>query len=190
MGFRDFLLNEERSHLGHRVGDVLNSLHNIQSDMENLGSRHLARLADDIVNQLRKILHGNWTDKQKVYLKDVQRVAVAIKRAIEERDDLQQIVPAATQQLQTIAGKMGLRVNNLTAPPDEGGEDISQQDFQLTGNGPEQQQQQQQQQPQQQPQQQQNQQSPDQPPPGADTGGFDPNSQMGAGTSMGQGLGL
>lgn len=136
MSFKIFILNEESRYLGNKVGDVLTAAQEIEQDIENLGSRHLNRLADNIVNQIRKILHSNWSNKSEKHLQKLQRVAVAIKKTIEEKGDLKQILPAAVQELQNISGKLGVKVNNLQAPPEElGGEDVSQSDFELTGDG-------------------------------------------------------
>ena len=137
MSFKKFLLNEEKNYLGHRVGDVLTAAQELEQDMENLGSRHLNRLADNVVNQIRKILHGHWGSKSEKHLQKLQRIGVAIKKTIEDKGDLKQILPTAVQELQNISGQLGVKVNNLQAPPEQmGGEDVSQSDFQLTGNGP------------------------------------------------------
>jgi hypothetical protein len=172
MGFREFLLNEEKSHLGHRLSDVLTSIRDIQDDMENLGSRHLSRLADQIVDEFRKIIHGNWGDQQVKHLKAVQRCAVALKKAIEDRDDLKEVVPAIAQELQQILTKMKIKVNDLEAPDQQGqeGDPVKQSDFEITPPQPKQQDQggqgeDQQNQPQ------------EEPPPGADAGGMGPMPQ-------------
>lgn len=128
--FKTFLLNEEKSYLGHKVGDVLTSMQDIQTDMENLGSRQLVRMAEEIVNQIRKILHGSWTGSSTHHLKDLQRVAVSLMRTIEEKGDLKEAIPTAVQFLQKVSGQLGIKVNNLEAP-EEGG-DIAPEDFQTT----------------------------------------------------------
>lgn len=139
--FKLFLLNEERSYLGHRVGDVLTALQDIEQDMPNLGSRHLTKLAEDMVNQIRKILHGSWSPKYHRHLKELQKVAVALKKTIEEKGDLKEILPAASAAIQQLSGKLGVKVNNLDAPDELPGQNITQQDFQMTGPDPSQQQQ-------------------------------------------------
>lgn len=153
MGFEEFLINEEKSHLGHRVSDVLTGMHDLQTDMENMGSRHLARFADQIVDEIRKIIHGTWGDQQKKYMHNLQRVAVALKKAIEDRDDLKQIIPSASQELQDILQKLGVKTNSLKAPEEQEtqGQEIQPQDYQLTPEP---------------------QKKPEEQPPGADTGGM------------------
>ena len=132
MRLKEFLLNEEKSHFGHRVGDVLTTVQDLQNDMENMGSRHLSRLSDQIVDELRKIIHGTWGDNQKKHLKPLQRAAVALKKAVDERDDLKEIIPTVSQELQNVLGKLGVRVNNLNAPEEQGAGDIKNSDFQQT----------------------------------------------------------
>lgn len=136
--FKYYLLNEESSHLGNRVSDVLTSAQELQDDMPNMGQRHLTRVAENLANAIRKILHSQWSTSSHKHLKELQKVGVAIQRTIEDKGDLQEIIPAATQALQDLAGKLGSKVNDLKAPPEqEGGDDVTQNDFQLTGNGPE-----------------------------------------------------
>jgi len=142
--FKWFLINEDRAYLSHRVGDVLTAAHDLQSDMENLGARQVTRLSDELVNQIRKILHSQWQPNQQQYLKELQSIAVLIKKAIDEKKqkgstyDLKEVIKMAIQKLQDVSGKLGGTVNKLEAPPAEAGQEISQQDFQLTGNGPQQ----------------------------------------------------
>jgi hypothetical protein len=134
--FKLFFLNEERSYLGRRVGDVLTSMQELQDDLPNLGSRHLTRLAEDIINQIRKIIHSRWEPKNFKYLTELQKIAVAINKTIDERGDLKTILPAATQAMQDLSSKLGVKINAIQSPEEIGGENISMQDFQLTGNGP------------------------------------------------------
>ncbi len=150
--FSDFLLNEEKSFLGRRVGDVLTAVQDVQQDMPNLGTRHLTKIAEDLVNQIRKILHGTWSAKHQKDLKELQKIGVAIMRTIDEKGDLKEILPAAAQQLETLSGKLGVKVNSLQAPEQMDGQDISQDDFQITGPNPQDQPDPQQPPPQQQPQ--------------------------------------
>lgn len=114
--FKTFLINEDRSFLAHKVSDILTSMQELQEDMPNLGSRHLAKLAEQIVNQIRKILHERWSPKNLPYLKSLQKIAVAIQKTIEERDDLKEIFPAVLSSMQDLSGQLGVKINNLEAP--------------------------------------------------------------------------
>lgn len=135
--FSYFLLNEEKSYLGHRVGDVLTSVQELEDDMENLGSRQLMRFAEEIVNQIRKIIHGNWKPRYNNNLKELQKIAVAIQRTVDDKGDLRSMLPAVTQSLQELSNKLGVKVNDVEAPEiEDQGEDISVNDLQSTGPMP------------------------------------------------------
>jgi len=134
--FKVFLLNEEKNYLGRKVAGVLTPMQELQDDMQNMGARHLIRTAEKLVNDIRKILHGHWEQQQDKYLKELQKIAVAIQKTIEEKGDLREIIPSATQALQTLSGKLGVKVNNLQGPEMQVGEPVSQSDFEETGEGP------------------------------------------------------
>jgi hypothetical protein len=134
--FKGFLINEEKNYLGRKVAGVLTPMQELQDDMQNMGARHLIRVAEKLVNDIRIILHGHWEQQQQKYLKELQRVAVAIQKTIEDKGDLRDIIPSATQALQTLSGKLGVRVNNLQGPEMQAGQPISPDDFEETGTGP------------------------------------------------------
>ncbi len=113
--FKRYLINEEKSYLGQKIGDTLSAVQNIQDDMENMGTRHLSRMAEKIVNQIRQILHSQWSPKHLPKLKELQRIAVALQKTIEEKGDLRELIPAATSALEKLSGDMGTKVNNLPA---------------------------------------------------------------------------
>ena len=133
--FNNFLLNEERGYLGHKVNDVLTGMQDLQGDMDNMGTRHLNRLADQVVNQIRKIIHGEWAARNHNSLKDLQKIAVALKKTIEEKGDLKEILPASVQAMQTLAGDLGVKVNDMEAP-ELPGQEATADDFQPTGPDP------------------------------------------------------
>jgi len=134
--FKVFLLNEQKNYLGRKVASVLTPMQELQDDMQNMGARHLIRIAEKLVNDIRKILHGHWDQQQQHFLKELQKIGVAIQKTIEDKGDLREIIPAATQALQTLSGKLGVKINNLQGPEVQGGEPVSQGDFEETGNGP------------------------------------------------------
>ncbi len=134
--FKGYLINEDKKYLGKKVAGVLTPMQELQDDMQNMGARHLIRVAEKLVNEIRKILHGHWEQQQQQYLKDLQRIGVAIQRTIEDKGDLRDIIPAATQALQTLSGKLGVKVNDLEGPEMQAGEPVSQDDFEETGDGP------------------------------------------------------
>lgn len=138
--FKHYLLNEEKAYLGHRIGDVLTVVHDLEGDIPGLGTRQISRIGEEIVNQIRKILHGQWSPREAKNLKDLQKIGVALMKAIDEKGDLKEIVPAIASQLEEITGKMGMKNNDIQLPQ-QGDEDPSGQngqdmDMQLTAMGP------------------------------------------------------
>jgi hypothetical protein len=139
MHFKDFLLNEEKAYLGHRVSDVLTGVHDLEEDMPGMGVRHIMKVAEDIVSQIRKIIHGQWSPRHTKDLKDLQKIGVALMKAIDEKGDLKTLIPTISQSLETISGRLGIKTNDIQPPEESGGEtgqngqDMS---MQLTANGP------------------------------------------------------
>lgn len=136
MDFKGYLITESNNFLGNKIGDILTATQELQDDMENLGARHIIRTADSIVNQIRIILHSQWSPRQQKHLEDLQRVAVALKKTIEEKGDIKEVIPAAVRELESISTKLGSKVTKLKGAEEAGGKDASQQDMTLTGDGP------------------------------------------------------
>ena len=139
MGFKQFLITENKKFLGKKLSDVLNSLNDIQQDAPNLGQRHLVRLAEKEVNNLRSILKKSWSEPiTQNYLPDIQRIAFNLAKTIEDKGDLKDMLPQALQELQTVSGRLGVKQNELEGVPVPGGEEVGPDDFDLTAQGPEQ----------------------------------------------------
>lgn len=142
MRFSEFILNENKAYLGHKVGDILTAAHDLQDDIDNLGARQISRMADSIVSHIRKILHQQWEPIHKSYLKELQAIAVMIKKAIDEKKeqgttyDLKETIKMCIQKLEDVSTKLGTPVNKATAPPVDDGENMDDNDFELTGDGP------------------------------------------------------
>ena len=135
MGFKDFLLNEGRNYLGKQIGDILTSLQEIQEDSPNLGMRHLSRLVDTEIDNMRAILKDNWTEEeQREFLPTIQKVAVFLKKTIEDKGDLRETLPAALKELENLSGRLGVKVNKLKGVPEGGDEQVA--DFELTSPDP------------------------------------------------------
>lgn len=122
VNFKEFLLNENKIRLGKRVGDVLNSVHELQDDMENISVRHLKKVAENIVNQIRRILHSQWGTEDHKYLKRLQSVGVAIMKALEEKGDIKEILSQVGSELESLSKKLGVKINQLEPPADKGQE--------------------------------------------------------------------
>ena len=89
--------------------------------MDSMGTRQQVKNAELIANQVRRILHSNWRDQEKEHLKDLQKIGVAILKAIEEKDDLKGILASAKSELENVSGGLGTPVQQLNKP--EGGKE-------------------------------------------------------------------
>lgn len=134
--FNEYLINEDRNYLGQKVAQVLSDVQSLQNDMENLGSRRLSQHMQEIVDEIRTILHSRWNPKHLNRLQDLQAIAVAIQKAISEKGDVKSLLPMVAKSMETLSGKMGVKVNNLEAPDIGDQSNISPQDFQSTGQQP------------------------------------------------------
>lgn len=115
MQFKQFLLNEGQSYFAQKLGDVLEALQDLSDNAKNIGTRQLVRYSEEIVNHMRIILHTHWSKEEEKHLRTLQKVGVAIMRAIEERDDLPEILVSATQEIQKLMGDIGVPMHNLGA---------------------------------------------------------------------------
>lgn len=116
MNFKDFILNESHNYFGQKIGDILTALHELKSDSKNMGSRDLTRFSERIVNQIRRILHSQWPREEKKHLLTLQKVAVAIMKAIDEREDLPTVISGAAAEIEKLSGRLGVPINKLGAP--------------------------------------------------------------------------
>lgn len=120
--FKNFLINENKYYLGQKVGDLLTALQSLSEDAPNLGNRALIRSSQGIVNQIRRILHGRWEDEDVNSLKELQKVGVALCKAIDTKDDIAAVVASSVDILEKITQDMEVPVNDL-ASDQEGGEE-------------------------------------------------------------------
>lgn len=111
--FKNYLLNEQKHYLGQRSGDILTALQNLQDDAENMGSRVLIRVCQGIVNQIRIILHGRWDEEDVKYLKKLQKIGVALMRAVDDNDDLPQVISSAVMELEGLLNDLQMPINSL-----------------------------------------------------------------------------
>lgn len=118
MNFKEYLITENLSYFGKRTGDVLNAVQTLTQDGKSMGTRQLVRNSEGIVNQIRNILHSNWNKSEEKYLKLLQKVGVAIMKAIEEKDDLLEILNSSEQELSKMVSDLGVPVNSISTPDD------------------------------------------------------------------------
>lgn len=115
MRFKEFLLNEQQAYLGLKVGDILTAAQELRDDAKNMGSRDLTRFSQRIVNQIRRILHSNWPREEAKHLKVLQRVAVALMKAIDEKEDLGSTIAGSVSVLEKLVSNLGVPINKLAS---------------------------------------------------------------------------
>ncbi len=113
MQFRHFLINEESEYFGSKVGNILSAVHDLADDSQHMVTRHLNRLVSHIVNQIRSVIHSQWSISQRPYLEELQKIGVALAKAADEKEDLAELLPSVGQELETIMGKIGTPVNQV-----------------------------------------------------------------------------
>lgn len=123
MRFKEFLINEQQAYLATKVGAVLTALQELVSDIQNIGTRELVQYAGNVVNRIRRILHSNWPREEKKFLVTLQKVAVALSKSIEEKDDLQGTLSAAASELEKLVADMGMPIHKLASTEEEGSEE-------------------------------------------------------------------
>lgn len=111
--FKDFLLNEQQNILSQKIGNVLSALQTLSDDISNLGSKDKNTYADRISSDIRTILRGNWPKEQVKFLATLQKVAVAMKKTINEKGSIEDLLPNVITELENILEKMGTPVNSL-----------------------------------------------------------------------------
>jgi ATP-dependent protease HslVU (ClpYQ) ATPase subunit len=104
MQFKEYLLQENTAFLEERISDVLSALQDLNDSSENMGVRHLVSNAEKIVRQIRRIIHTHWPEREEPRLKVLQKCGVSIMKAIEEKDDLQDVLKSCQENIEEISG--------------------------------------------------------------------------------------
>lgn len=113
MEFRSYLLVEQKKYFSDKVGDVLTGIQNLLDGGKQISLRNLMQYSTEVVNQIRKILHSSWTRAEYKYLKVLQRVGVAISKAIDEKGDLEEILASSAAEVQNVLHKLGYPINKF-----------------------------------------------------------------------------
>lgn len=120
MEFKKYLLTEEKhNYFGEKIGDILTSVQELLQNEKQIGTRKLISYSKEIVGQIRKVLHTSWSSKYKKYLFVLQKCGVAIMRAIEEKDDLKEILNSVNNEISEVLKKLGVPINDLGSPEQE-----------------------------------------------------------------------
>jgi hypothetical protein len=112
--FKSFLLNENKVYLAQEIGDVLNSVQDLNDEVEKIGTRNLVRFSQIIVNKCRGILQGHWGDENKKWLLKLQKCAVALAKAIDENDNTEETLKSIQSEVEGMLNKMGVPFNKIS----------------------------------------------------------------------------
>jgi hypothetical protein len=123
MKFKEFLLNESTVVLNQKMGDILNALQELSQDSKQIGTRSLIKNSELIVNKMRGLLHQTWPQSKQKDIKLIQKCAIALMKAIDEKSDLEEVINKVIANLQNVGSSTP--INNLGTPE---GIDIPQKD--------------------------------------------------------------
>lgn len=130
MNFKDFLLNEkqmvideDKKYFGQKVGDALSAIHDMEDNSKAVGTRKLTKASLTLVNQIRTILHDQWSASLLPQLQILQRVGVALMKAIDEKGDIADVLANAGDELEKITKDLGTPINHIGSGLDDGGSD-------------------------------------------------------------------
>lgn len=65
MEFKTFLVTEQKNYFSDKVSNVLTSIQQVISSGKQIGTRQLIRDSEQVVNQMRRILHSSWSNLEK-----------------------------------------------------------------------------------------------------------------------------
>lgn len=113
MEFKEFLITEQTNYFTDKVNSLLVGVQDLVSSGDQIGERKLMELAENIVGQIRKILHTSWHARYRKHLKRLQKCGVAIMKTIDEKGDLREVLDSCQSEIGKILEKLGEPVNNL-----------------------------------------------------------------------------
>jgi hypothetical protein len=119
MRFKDFLTNENKYYLAQKSGDLLTAAQSLGEDAPNLGNRALIRATQGMINQIRLIVHGRWDDEDLKYLKTLQKIGVALCKAIDDKEDMATVISSVQSELEDMTGEMEVPVNSVGSEDEE-----------------------------------------------------------------------
>lgn len=119
MEFKEFLITESKQYLADKINDVLTSIHEVLQGGRQIGARQLIRSSEDVVNQIRRILHTSWSRSLYKHLRNLQKCGVGIMKAIDEKGDLEDVLNSCRSEIEDILEKLGKPINNIGSPEQE-----------------------------------------------------------------------
>lgn len=115
MEFKQYLLNESQATIATAIGDLLNSLQELESNSGAYGTRELSSYVERIVNTIRGIIQSSWPKDLWLELTSLQKVAVNLSKSIDgESDlDLKSVISAAAEEILKISEKLKMPITRM-----------------------------------------------------------------------------
>lgn len=113
MYFKDFLINENKHYLAERIGSILSAIQDLLQNFEGIGKRQLIFNCENIISQIRSILQDKWSEKEKPYLLEIQKVGVALAKCLNEKGEMKDVLDSTNDTLQKVSEKLGVPVNSI-----------------------------------------------------------------------------
>lgn len=113
MEFKSHLLTEQKKYFADKVGDILTSVLELLEAGKQLGLRQLLIFSQDLVGQIRKVLHTSWTRSELKYLKVLQKCGVAIMKTIDEKGDIKETLNGCRAEIENVLKKLKVPLNDL-----------------------------------------------------------------------------
>ncbi len=112
-------MTEQKDYLANRVNNVLTGVHELLAAKKQMGAKQMVRNAEDVANQIRKIIHASWPQSEHKYLKILQKCGVALMRAIDDKGDLPDAFNSVRAELEKLSHNLRVPVNKLGTGAEE-----------------------------------------------------------------------
>jgi hypothetical protein len=120
LNFKYFILRESDEFLKEKIGKIYGDLQQVQQTMKQVGTDTLLNDVKVVISQIRAIIQGHWLKQQFKYLEVLQKAGVALANAVEENDNLENIVNASVDIIKSeIMDKLSGPINDLGVEPED-----------------------------------------------------------------------
>ena len=118
MNFKLFLLNENKSDLGLKLGNIINAIDDLSQDIDKKGQK-LNVFADDIIARVKAILRSDWPSELSQYLKQIRNALIVICKSMDGSNEmpLPEALKIFLKQLKKISENLGSPITDVGTPP-------------------------------------------------------------------------
>jgi hypothetical protein len=117
--FEYFLMNEGKVNLAQNMGDILTAIQGLSDDASGLSRRAMDRGINQVVDQIRRTLHGHWEDTERPFLLTLQKIGVALMNVLSETDgDIPSVLISSVSELERALSKIEEPINTVGAEKD------------------------------------------------------------------------